>query len=134
MSYIWDIKQIDMYVLKTPYETYNVSLETGKYTDGRTFLQLIDTEDGAPIMMATVNIPAVVLEKDEIIIKNYSENEGVLEFLIENGIVSKPLRWAASGWVTCPIVKLWNNKRTPSMGSVGIGNLSDCEASEITVK
>jgi len=70
-------------------------------------------------MMATVNIPAVVLEKDEVIIKNYSENEGVLEFLIENGIVSQPLRWVASGWVTCPIVKLWNNKREPSMGRVG---------------
>jgi hypothetical protein len=53
-----------------------------------------------------VNMPAVVLEKDEVIIKNYSENEGVLEFLIENGIVSKPLRTVESGWVTCPVVKL----------------------------
>jgi hypothetical protein len=53
-----------------------------------------------------VNIPGTVLEKDEVIIKNYSENEGVLEFLIENGIVSKPLRTVSSGWVTCPIVKL----------------------------
>ena len=96
-----------MYTLKTPYETYNVSLKVGKYSDGRTCLQLIDTEDGSPVMMATVNLPGVVLEKDEVIIKNYSENEGVLEFLIENGIVkSEPLRWAASGWVTCPIVKL----------------------------
>lgn len=106
MYYIWDVKQIAMYVLKTPYETYNVSLKTGKYTDGRTFLQLIDTEDGCPVMMATVNIPDAHLEKDEVIIKNYSENEGVLEFLIENGIVSKPLRTVSSGWVTCPIVKL----------------------------
>ena len=95
-----------MYVLKTPYETYNVSLNIGKYGDGRTYLQLIDTEDGEPVMMATVNIPGTVLEKDEVIIKNYSENEGVLEFLIENGIVSKPLRTVSSGWVTCPIVKL----------------------------
>jgi hypothetical protein len=31
MSYIWDVKQIAMYVLKTPYETYNVS--TVAYTN-----------------------------------------------------------------------------------------------------
>jgi hypothetical protein len=94
-----------MYTLKTQYETYNVSLEFGKYNNGRTAIELIDLEDGCPVMMATVNLPDVSLSDDEVIIKNYSENEGVLEFLIENGIVSKPLRTVSSGWVTCPIVR-----------------------------
>jgi hypothetical protein len=107
MSYIWDIKpNIMMYALKTPYAEYNVYLKKGKYWNGQTSIVLIDDEDGSQVMVATVVIDGVVLEKDEVIIKNYSENEGVLEFLIENGIVSKPLRTVSSGWVTCPIVKL----------------------------
>jgi hypothetical protein len=95
-----------MYVLKTQHAEYNVFLKKGKYSNGRTAIELIDAEDGCPVMTATVNIPDAHLEKDEIIIKNYSENEGVLDFLIENGITSKPDRWIASGWVTCPVVKL----------------------------
>jgi len=95
-----------MYTLKTPYAEYNVYLKKGKYWNGQTSIVLIDDEDGCQVMVATVNIPDAQLEKDEVIIKNYSENEGVLDFLIENGITSKPDRWIASGWVTCPVVKL----------------------------
>ena len=98
-----------MYVLKTEHAEYNVFLKRKKYSNGRTAIELIDAEDGCPVMTATVNIPDAHLEKDEIIIKNYSENEGVLDFLIENGITSKPDRWITSGWVTCPVVKLLNN-------------------------
>lgn len=94
-----------MYTLKTAYETYNVRLKFAKYNNGRTAIEIIDVEDGCPVMMATVNLPEAVINDDEVIIKNYSENEGVLEFLIENGIVSKPLRTVSSGWVTCPIVR-----------------------------
>jgi hypothetical protein len=95
-----------MYTLKTAYETYNVRLKFAKYNNGRTAIELIDVEDGCPVMMATVNLPETDLNEDEIIIKNYSENEGVLEFLIENGIVGNPLRTVSSGWITCPVVKL----------------------------
>lgn len=95
-----------MYTLKTQYETYNVSLKFGRYHNRRIAIEVIDLEDGCPVMMATVNLPDVSLSADEVIIKNYSENEGVLEFLIENGIVSAPVRSVSSGWVTCPVVKL----------------------------
>lgn len=95
-----------MYTLKTQYETYDVRLKFGRYHNRRTAIEIIDLEDGCPVMMATVNLPDVSLSADEVIIKNYSENEGVLEFLIENGIVSAPVRSVSSGWVTCPVVKL----------------------------
>lgn len=96
-----------MYTLKTLYgETYQVTLKFGKYSNKRTAIELIDSEDGCPVMVATVNMPDAELQPDEVIIKNYSENEGVLDFLIENGIVGKPIRMVSSGWVTCPVVKL----------------------------
>jgi hypothetical protein len=96
-----------MYKIKTKYgETYDVTLKFGKYSNGRTAIELIDCEDGFPLMTATVNLPDAEIQDDEVIIKNYSENEGVLEFLIKNEIVSPPTRTIPTGWVTCQVVKL----------------------------
>jgi hypothetical protein len=47
-------------------------------------------------MTATVNVPDEHIEPDEVIIKNYSENEGCLPFLITNGVVSPAERWVGS--------------------------------------
>jgi hypothetical protein len=54
-------------------------------------------------MTATVNAPNEYLEPDEVVIKNYSENEGCLPFLVTNGVVSPALRWVDYGM---PVVKL----------------------------
>jgi hypothetical protein len=54
-------------------------------------------------MTATVNLPDEVLGEDEVIIKNYSENEGCLPFLISNGVVSPVERWVGHGMA---VVKL----------------------------
>ena len=97
-----------MYSLKTPHSNYNVTINRKRYGNGRHVLELIDVEDGFPVMVATVNIPAASLEESEVIIKNYSENEGVLEFLQENEIVGPVKREVQTGWVTCPIVDLLN--------------------------
>ena len=94
------------YILTTPYGSYEVYLSFGKYRNGRTAIELLDAQDHEPVMVATVNIDNALLHGDEIIIKNYSENEGVLDFLVRNGIVSQPKYWVATGWVTCPVVDL----------------------------
>lgn len=95
-----------MYTLKTPYSEYNVTISKRKYSNGRTSLQIIDAEDGFPVMTATTNVPEVELAENEIIIKNYSENEGVLEFLQENGIVGEVKRTIGIGFVSVPVVEL----------------------------
>ena len=51
-----------------------------------------DAEDDLPFMCATVCIPDISLKENEIIIKNYSENKGVIDFLIKNNIVRKTNR------------------------------------------
>jgi hypothetical protein len=65
---------------------------------------MIDAEDGMPYTTASVSIPD--LTKEEVGIKNYSENEGVLTFLLENNIVEPPHRFVQSGFVTIPVCKL----------------------------
>ena len=85
-----------------------------KYQNGRVALQLVAIADdmgnevykGAPIAMATVNLPEIELKDDEVIIKDYSENEGMLEVLEKAGIVKFIGQHAKSGWVTVPICKL----------------------------
>lgn len=94
------------YFLTTPYDSYEVYLNFGTYHNGRTQIELLDAQDHEPIMVATVNIKDALLHGNEIIIKNYSENEGVLNFLIKNKIVSHPKYWLASEWVSCPVVDL----------------------------
>lgn len=101
------IKQKPVYSFQTKYSKYNVVLSFNQYRNGRTQIEILDADDfGAPIMVATVNLDNVPLEEGEIIIKDYSENEGVLDFLVQNGIVSRPKRWISTGWVTCPVVDL----------------------------
>lgn len=91
--------------LTTPYDNYTVIPQWGNYSNGRIALELIDAEDGETVMVATVNIPDAMIEKDELIIKNYSENEGVLEALQKEGIVGPIIKTVRTGFVTCPVVK-----------------------------
>lgn len=74
------------------------------YRDGTTAIILTDTDNGEKICTATVWIPN--LSKDEIAIKDYSENDGVLTTLIEGGLIKDPPeRIVPSGYVSIPVYK-----------------------------
>ena len=88
------------------FDDYNVMLQFATYQTGQTRLALIDINDHSPIAVATVNIPEVKLKTDEVIIKDYSENEGMLEFLVDNNIVSKPTGFIEIGYVIAHVCKL----------------------------
>jgi hypothetical protein len=91
----------------SPYgEFMNISLVFGKYRNGQRAIEMIDEADGAPYAVASVALVDEFLSDDEVAIKNWSENAGVLESLIENEIVSAPIRYAYSGFVQVPICKL----------------------------
>ena len=81
-----------------------------KYQNGNNAMQLL-SEEGEPYAVASVNIPTA-LGKEEICIKNYSENEGILELLIEDDIVEEPHGFYTSGHVEIPVCRL-NDKYIP---------------------
>lgn len=85
--------------------TYELGIEFCKYGNGQNAIELVDMEDGCPFMTASVSI-GVELEVNEVAIKNYSENEGILDILIKNDIVSKPHKYVKSGFVEIPICKI----------------------------
>lgn len=59
-----------------------------------------------PMAVATVNIPMFPPAENEVYIKDYSENEGMLEALEEAGIVKRTGRSVSTGFVSIPICKL----------------------------
>ncbi|MGB3207344.1 MAG: hypothetical protein WBB28_20350 [Crinalium sp.] len=64
---------------------YECEVKVSKYNDGNTRLQLV-SDIGMPVATATVIAP-VSLPANQVVIKNYSENEGILEALVNAGIV-----------------------------------------------
>ena len=64
-------------------------------------------EDPSPIAMATIQHPEITVPDGFVMIKDYSENEGMLDVLVEAGIVAKPqFRAKISPWVTVPICEV----------------------------
>lgn len=82
-----------------------LTIKIGTYNNGRKAIQLL-TKEGMPYAVATINIPDADLKEDEVIIKNYSENQGILEMLIENDIVVNTYREIKTGMVSVPVCKL----------------------------
>lgn len=68
-------------------------IEDTYINNGRFALTVVDKEDRAPVCTATINMPEKHLEVDEVIIKDYSENQGVLEDLVSMKIISHPHRY-----------------------------------------
>ncbi len=64
-------------------------IEFREYMNGRTAIQLVHAVDGEPMLVATVNLPEDELESDEVFIKDWSENSGVYDVLVEAGVIKK---------------------------------------------
>jgi len=71
----------------------------------RTAITLI-TEEGEQWCTASVNVPDIPLEKDEVVIKNYSENEGIQEALINAGYIRPTKKLVQVGRVTCRVCEI----------------------------
>lgn len=99
------------HVKRVEFGGYSCLLEFGEYANGRTAIQLVNFEDSDLVADATVNIPEYNLPKGQVIIKDYSENEGMLDALIKANIVSKPVDYAESGFIKAPVVKLLVNPK-----------------------
>lgn len=87
-------------------EIYTVYLEKASYANQRTALLLMSAEDGSQVACATVNLPEHDLQPGEIIVKTWSENEPMLDFLIRNNIVSDTGREIQNGFVKARVCKL----------------------------
>ena len=74
-----------------------------KYISNNRLSITLNDSDGWPILIATVNISNTKLDYNEVAIKNWGENQNVLELLIDDNIITPPHRYVKSGYVDVPI-------------------------------
>ena len=86
-------------------QRYLVFVRRESYPDKSPRIQFYDSSDGTPYATATTTIQSS-LEEGEVAVKDWSENEGMLDFLVENNFVEKPHRFVSQGFVRIPICKL----------------------------
>lgn len=82
------------------------TLQWARYGNGRVALRLIDAQTGEPLATASVNVPEIALDEDEIALKDYAENAGLFDDLVQAGIVEPTGRLVPVGYVTVPVVKI----------------------------
>jgi len=86
-------------------EYSNCFFQIGKYANGNLAIEIWSNEEG-PITKVTVN-PDIYIDHDRIAVKDYSENEGMADWLIsENLIEEEPIESITSGFVKIPIYEL----------------------------
>jgi hypothetical protein len=87
------------------YKGDKVRLTQREYGNKRTALTM-ESAIGEPYMKISVNVDDVPIRPNQIVVKDYSENEGILHWLQDNNIVSAPIGGAKVGHVFCPLVEL----------------------------
>lgn len=79
-------------------------VQMSKYTNGRPAIQLFG--DDGPWAKATVNIPEFDVPVGHVLIKDWSENNGIMEDLIDNGVIGSPVGVVPAGFELaqlCPL-------------------------------
>ena len=79
-------------------------------------LILNDAHTGEQVGVATVNLPDVEAGRNEVFIKNYSENEGMLKALVAAGVVRDTGRVAAADFALIPRCQLLGVYRERTFG------------------
>ena len=74
--------------LQTRFADESARLLWGRYGDGSASLAFL-TLDGEPLRVATVNRPKAGLARDECSIKDWGENRGMLDFLLDAGLLER---------------------------------------------
>jgi hypothetical protein len=88
------------------FKNWDCVIQKCEYGNGRPALQLVDASDGEPIATATVNLPDLPAGPNQVFIKDYSENEGMLKALTEAGVVKPTGETVRSGFVEVPVCEL----------------------------
>ena len=88
---------------------YACEMQLSHYTNGNKAISLVDTRDGSAVATATVNVDGVELSPNEVMIKDYSENKGMLRALRDSKVVEIIVDVIQSGYVDIPVVTLSAN-------------------------
>lgn len=96
--------------MKVQFKHWTCTLELGVYANGRLAIILKDANaeawDPSPVAVATVNLPDIALASDFIFVKDWAQNEGMMEALVQAGLVKDIGLTTPSGHVQVPLARL----------------------------
>lgn len=97
---------MENFTFTNKYGSYdNCYFETGVYENGNLAISIYSAEEG-PIIRVTVN-PDLIIPFPYIAIKDYSENEGMVSWLISQELIEDtPATVLDNSYVTIPVYKL----------------------------
>lgn len=67
------------------YSPHDLEIVTDRYMNGRQAVQLV--EDGEDYATLSMNIPEAAIGPDEFLVKDYGENEGLIEQFVAAGVI-----------------------------------------------
>ena len=89
------------------FKDYDVNVYRTRYvSDPRNAIIITDQITRELLFVASCNLPEYPCGEHQTYIKNWSENEGILPWLIEQGIVSKPITSVPTGHVEAQLVNI----------------------------
>ena len=88
------------------FRDWDCIVQKRQYENDRPALQLVDAEDGSPIAKATVNLPDTPAGPNQVFVKDWSENAGILRALTEAGVVKPTGETVRSGFVDVAVCEL----------------------------
>ena len=93
--------------MQVNFSGYQCNLSFGQYRNGAKAISLVSVTDGSPVAVATVNVERHSLNDNEVLIKDYSENTGMLKALQEANVIDDVLLDVIeSGYVEIPCYSL----------------------------
>ena len=88
------------------FQEWNCLVQYSNYkVNNQKAIRLVDAEDGCPIATASVCID-YDFNNNETAIKNWSENEGMLEALVKNSVVKDTGKRVPCGFTEAAIVEI----------------------------
>jgi len=94
-----------MMILTSSKKIFGKKLQVKRYHNGQLALSVHD-EDGQPLAELSIMDNSVGLRSNEFILKDYSENEGLIQEYIQSNIITSSDRFVLIGPRLCPICQL----------------------------
>jgi hypothetical protein len=83
-----------------------INIKIGRYGNGRKAIQLFDATDGMAYMTATMNVSEKEVDIEDVVIKDYSENMGIYEWLVSKSIIEPAHALYELAFDSVPVCKL----------------------------
>jgi hypothetical protein len=88
------------------YNLQAVNIKIARYGNGRKAIQLYSAVDKMPVMTATLNASAEEVDIEDVVIKDYSENMGIYEWLLSKNIIEQAHALHELAFDSVPVCKL----------------------------